>query len=77
MAEGPAAGLALLDALEGDGRLATYSYFHAARADLLRRLGRRSDAADAYRRALALTSNEVERAFLARRIHEVDTARAN
>jgi len=77
MADGPAAGLELLVALEGDDRLATYPYFHAARADLLRRLGRSSDAAAAYRAAIGLTSNEVERAFLARRIAELDTARPN
>ena len=72
MAEGPEAGLTRLDALAGDDRLATYPYFQSARADLLRRLGRRAAAADAYRAALALTSNEVERAFLARRLAEVE-----
>ncbi|MBI2781993.1 MAG: RNA polymerase sigma factor [Chloroflexi bacterium] len=77
MAEGPAAGLALLDALGGDERLATYAYFHAARADLLRREGRRADAGAAYQAALALTSNQVERAFIARRIHELETDRPN
>ncbi len=75
MADGPAAGLRLLDALEGDDRLAAYPYFHAACADLLRRLDRRPAAAAAYRRALELTGNEVERAFLARRIDEMETAR--
>jgi RNA polymerase sigma-70 factor, ECF subfamily len=68
MVEGPAVGLARLEALAGGERLAEYPYFHAARADLLRRLGRSSSAADAYRAALDLTSNEVERAFLARRL---------
>ena len=58
MADGPAAGLALIDGLAAEGALAEYPYFHAARADLLRRLGRRSEAADAYRRALELTTNE-------------------
>ena len=72
MADGPEAGLALLDALAADERLATYPYFHSARADLLRRLGRRAAAAGAYRAALALTSNEVERAFLTRRLAEVE-----
>jgi RNA polymerase sigma-70 factor (ECF subfamily) len=76
MAEGPAAGLALLDAIDGDERLATYPYFHAARADLLRRLGRRPEAAAAYRTALGLTSNQVERAYLVRRIHEMETGPA-
>ena len=61
-------GLALLDALEGlDG----YSYLPAARADLLRRLGRAEEAAAAYRDALALTENAAERRFLARRLEEV------
>ena len=63
--------------VEADGRLATYPYFHAARADLLRRLDRRAEAVGAYRAALELTSNAVERAFLARRIHELDTSRPN
>jgi RNA polymerase sigma-70 factor (ECF subfamily) len=75
MADGPAAGLALLDALAADDRLATYSYFHAARADLLRRLGRASQAITAYRQALELTTNEVERSFLSRRIAEAERAR--
>ena len=75
MADGPGAGLARLDALATDDRLATYPYFHAARADLLRRLDRRPDAAAAYRRALELTSNEVERAFLFIRISEMEPAR--
>ena len=61
-------GLVLLDALEGlDG----YSYLPAARADLLRRLGRAEEAAAAYRAALALTENAAERRFLARRLEEV------
>jgi RNA polymerase sigma-70 factor, ECF subfamily len=68
MADGLEVGLARLDALAGDGLLAGYPYFHAARADLLRRLGRFGDAEAAYRAALALTSNAVERAFLARRL---------
>jgi RNA polymerase sigma-70 factor (ECF subfamily) len=71
MAEGLDVGLAMLDRLAGDGRLATYPYLHAARADLLRRLGRREPAAVAYREALDLTTNEVERAFLVRRLIEV------
>ena len=72
MVEGPAVGLARLDALAGDDRLADYPYFHAARADLLRRLGRFSSATDAYRAALALTTNEVERAFLTGRLAEME-----
>jgi len=68
MAEGPAAGLTLLDGLAGDGRLAGYHLLHAARADLLHRLGRTADAAAAYRRALELVGNEPEREFLSRRL---------
>jgi RNA polymerase sigma-70 factor (ECF subfamily) len=68
MADGPAAGLALLDPLAADDRLEGYPYLHAARADLLRRLGRAHEAAIAYRQAIELTSNDVERAFLTRRL---------
>jgi RNA polymerase sigma-70 factor, ECF subfamily len=70
MVEGPAAGLALLDALTADRRLAGYHLLPAARADLLRRLGRRAEAAQAYRQALDLVGNEPERAFLRRRLRE-------
>jgi RNA polymerase sigma-70 factor (ECF subfamily) len=66
-AEGPAAGLALVDALDLDG----YQYFHSTRADLLRRLGRSEDARSAYERALALAHAEPERRFLRGRIAEV------
>jgi RNA polymerase sigma-70 factor (ECF subfamily) len=61
---GPAAALDVVEALE----LETYQPFHATRADLLRRLGRTADAADAYRDALALTTNPAERTFLERRL---------
>ena len=71
MAEGPAAGLALLDELASDPALVGYHLYHAARADLLRRLDRPADAAAAYERALALVSTAPERAFLARRLAEV------
>lgn len=72
MASGFEVGLARLDVLADDELLAAYPYYHAARADLLRRLGRRREAAAAYRAALALTANEVERSFLARRLGEVE-----
>jgi RNA polymerase sigma-70 factor, ECF subfamily len=72
MAEGPAAGLALMDTLAASGELDGYHLLHAARADLLRRLGRTAEAAAAYRRALERTTNPVERAFLGRRLAEVD-----
>jgi RNA polymerase sigma-70 factor (ECF subfamily) len=68
MATEPGEGLALIDRIEG---LDDYHLLHAARADLLRRLDRRDEAAGAYRRALALGPNPVERAFLERRLAEV------
>ena len=71
MTDGPEAGLADIEAIERDGRLAGYRYLPAASADLLRRLGRQQDAAEAYRTALDLTENAAERAFLAGRIAEV------
>jgi RNA polymerase sigma-70 factor (ECF subfamily) len=74
MADGPTAGLVLVEALGADGALADYHLFHATRADLLRRVGRRPDAAAAYERALALATNDAERAFLARRLGEVRAA---
>jgi RNA polymerase sigma-70 factor (ECF subfamily) len=69
MAEGPAAGMAIIAPLE-EG-LDHYHLLHAARADLLRRLGRLDEAAAAYERALGLTANAVERRFLRRRLAEV------
>ena len=71
LAEGPESGLAQIQELEAGGRLADYRYLPAAKADLLRRLGRHADAARAYRTALDLTDNDAERAFLTRRITEV------
>jgi RNA polymerase sigma-70 factor (ECF subfamily) len=68
---GPQAALDAVDALAADGRLDGYRYLHATRADLLRRLGRRAEAAEAYRRAYALSENDAERAFLTGRIDEV------
>jgi RNA polymerase sigma-70 factor (ECF subfamily) len=68
MVHGPAAGLAELEALEGDPRLTGDRYLPAAKADLLRRLGRHAEAAAAYERAIGLTANETERAYLAGRL---------
>ncbi|HEV7570610.1 MAG TPA: sigma-70 family RNA polymerase sigma factor [Thermoanaerobaculia bacterium] len=68
MADGPAAALPLVEALADS--LDAYHLWHAARADLLRRLGRADEALGSYRRAYELTSNEAERRFLARRIGE-------
>jgi RNA polymerase sigma-70 factor (ECF subfamily) len=70
MAEGPEAALPEVEALAHDPRLAGYRYVPAARADILRRLGRLEEAAAAYRAALALTSNAAERAFLEARLQE-------
>ena len=69
MAEGPEAGLRLIDDLGDD--LAGFHPLHAARADLLRRAGRRAKAAAAYERAIALCANGVERRYLERRLAEV------
>jgi RNA polymerase sigma-70 factor, ECF subfamily len=74
MAEGPGAGLVLVEALGAEGSLVDYHLFHAARADLLRRLGRRQEAAVAYERAYSLATNAAERDFLARRLAEVRAA---
>ncbi|SEP53142.1 RNA polymerase sigma factor [Amycolatopsis saalfeldensis] len=68
--DGPAAGLAALAPLLDEPALGTYAYLSAARADFLRRLGRWAEAATSYEEALALTGNEVERAFLAGRLEE-------
>ena len=68
MAEGPESGLALIDAIEG---LDAYRHLHSARAYLLRRLGRRREAAHEYARALELSRQPAERAFLERRLAEV------
>jgi RNA polymerase sigma-70 factor (ECF subfamily) len=70
-ADGPEAGLMLLNRLEAEGALDDYHLLPAARGDLLSRLGRRSESAAAYRRALALASNPAERRFLERRLAEL------
>jgi RNA polymerase sigma factor (sigma-70 family) len=73
--EGEARGLALVDALADDERLREYAWLPAARADLLRRLGRTREALAEYREALARTSNRAERAVLERRAAECAAAR--
>src|SRR4029434_4053669 len=73
MADGPDAGLTIIDALAAAGDLDCYHLLHAARADLLRRLGSSADAAKSYQRALALVTNESERRFLERRLREVES----
>ena len=68
MSEGPAAGLVILDTVSADPRLARWPQLHIARAELLRRVGRRAEAVAAYQAAIALEPSAPERAFLARRI---------
>jgi RNA polymerase sigma-70 factor (ECF subfamily) len=75
MAGDPAPAIELIDALAAAGGLDHYHLLHAARADLLRRLGRTGEAANAYRQALALASNECERRYLERRLLEVQSGR--
>jgi len=71
MVAGPAAALAAVEELEIGGQLAGYQYLPAVKADLLSRLGRRADAAEAYRQALELTDNATERDFLIERMSSV------
>ena len=71
MVDGPRHGLALIDALAAAGDLGNYHLLHAARADLLRRMGSSEEAAESYKRALALVTNESERRFLERRLREL------
>ncbi len=74
MAEGPEVGLEALDVLAERHELDDYRYFHAARADLLRRLDRTDEAAAAYRRALELGGNEAEREFLLGRLAQLSAS---
>jgi RNA polymerase sigma-70 factor, ECF subfamily len=74
MAEGPQAGLAQIDALANRDNLEDYHLLHAARADLLRRTGSYADAANSYRRALELVSNETERRYLQKRLRSMELA---
>ena len=71
MAEGPAAGLVRVEALEASGALTGYHLLIATRADLLRRLDRRVEAVAAYRQAIGLTSSDVERRYFRRRLAEL------
>jgi RNA polymerase sigma-70 factor, ECF subfamily len=74
MADGPRAGLAMMEALSASNDLNGYHLLHAARADLLRRLGLFDESAKSYLRALALVTNDSERRFLERRLREVQPA---
>jgi RNA polymerase sigma-70 factor (ECF subfamily) len=71
MSEGLERGLVIIDELGTRGELDSYYLFHAARADVLRRLGRPQEASTAYKRALGLATNPVERRYLTRRLREV------
>ena len=74
--DGPQPALALLDALAATGDLDGYHLLHAARADLLRRMGSRAEAARSYARALELAAGASERRFLERRLREVQSPEA-
>jgi RNA polymerase sigma-70 factor (ECF subfamily) len=74
MVSGPEAALAIVDELAAGSDLDSYHLMHAARADLLRRLGSAAEAAKSYRRALELATNDSERRFLERRLREVQAA---
>jgi RNA polymerase sigma-70 factor (ECF subfamily) len=71
MLEGPEAGLRLIEGVGRSGKLENYYLFHAARADVLRRLKRFAESTTAYERAIELTTNEVERRYMRRRIEEI------
>jgi RNA polymerase sigma-70 factor (ECF subfamily) len=71
MVNGPEPALSLVDALAAGGELDSYHLLHAARADLLRRIGLWKEAARSYARALSLVTNDSERRFLERRLHEM------
>ena len=71
MVNGPPSALTIVDALAASSDLDNYHLLHAARADLLRRIGSSAEAAKSYRRALALVTNDSERRFLERRLREV------
>lgn len=73
MADGPAAGLLLIDAINARGELREYHLFHSARADLLRRVGKIEAARRAYHKALSLTTLEPERRFLKKRMESVSS----
>jgi RNA polymerase sigma-70 factor, ECF subfamily len=75
MVDGPAAGLRLMDSLAARGELDDYRMLHAARADLLRRLDRRTEAEEAYLAALRLSSSAPERRFIERRLVELQAKR--
>jgi len=76
MAQGPEAGLVFIEKLAESDHLENYHLLHAARADLLRRMGSLAKAAESYRRALSLTGNESERRYLERRLKALESSRS-
>jgi RNA polymerase sigma-70 factor (ECF subfamily) len=74
MSEGLGRGLEQIDEIGASGRLEDYHLFHAARADILRRLGRNTESAEAYSAALKLATNKVEQDYLRRRLKQVAQA---
>ena len=77
MADSPRSGLALIDALSASNDLDDYHLLHAARADLLRRIGWPAEAAKSYERALSFVTNDSERRYLERRLREVQSSAVN
>jgi len=73
LSDGLEKGLAMIDSAGSAGQLESYHLYHAARADLLRRLNRPAEATQAYRRALALTGNAVEQRYLRKRLRELES----
>lgn len=73
MSEGLERGLAQIEQAGASGSLERYYLFHSARADILRRLGRRTESAEAYAAALALATNKVELEYLRERLRQVET----
>jgi RNA polymerase sigma-70 factor (ECF subfamily) len=74
MAEGPRAALQIMDQIASSAELEDYHLLHAARADMLRRLGKTEEALSSYRRAVQLVKNESEKSFLERRVREMELA---
>ncbi len=72
MSEGLEQGLTLIERVGSSGDLDEYHLYHSARADVLRRLGRRNEAMQAYRKALGLTANKAEQNYLRRRVRELE-----
>jgi RNA polymerase sigma-70 factor (ECF subfamily) len=71
MSDGLERGLAQIDQVGASGQLEDYHLFHAARADILRRLGRKTESAEAYTAALRLVTNKVEQEYLRERLKQV------